>query len=170
MRTKTQKILTVEQIQQYRALLPHASSHTQPSIETIGRAISDLQIAAAKTEPELQPRVSVVTLCQYLHNNLATRHHLREPIEKILRALATGEVKREYASAKLCGLLKDDLETLVSLKLLRRGQPGSGGLFLTPIGKQVFSNWPNLKEAPIRILALQQLLRLVTAHNQKVTT
>lgn len=165
MSTKTQKTLTAAQIQQYRTLLPHAGSHTQPSVETIGRAISDLQIAAEKTEPWLQARVSVVGVCQYLHNNLATRHHLREPIEKTLRALATGKIKKVYASAKLCGLLKDELETLVSLKLLQRGQQGSGGLFLTPIGAQVFSNWPNLKEAPIRILALQQLLGLSTIHD-----
>jgi hypothetical protein len=161
MSAKTQKNLTAKQIQQYRALLPHASSHTQPSVETIGRAISDLQIAAEKTEPWLHARVSVVGVCQYLHNNLAMRHHLREPVEKTLRDLATGKIKKAYASAKLSGLLKNDLETLVSLKLLRRGQQGMGGLFLTPIGSQVFDNWPNLKEAPIRILALQQLLRLV---------
>jgi hypothetical protein len=48
-------------------------------------------------------------------------------------------------------------ETLVRLKLLRRGKQGPGGLFLTANGAQIFNDWPDLKDPPTRFSLETQL-------------
>jgi hypothetical protein len=162
MPTKTQKNnnLTAQQIAQYRNLLPHVSAQDYPSIETIGRVISDLQTAANNLEEWLRPRIGIVQVCEYLYKNPATRQHLRKSIISILRKLAAGKINRAYASAKVSAFLRDDLATLVDVQLLRRGKQGYGGLFLTVSGAQVFNGWPNLKDPPARVLAKAKLKSL----------